>query len=141
MADNPQGQTQGGSAKPSLNWQAPQAPKPAAPTPPTTQPPPANKTSEGPSSPTSTYVMIFIVGLIIGILLGWAIAGSRNGRTSDTASSTTTSIDTSNMGAASAPTSPDITVNSPQPAGNNVLVAKASVSQPTWVLVYDNING
>ena len=35
----------------------------------------------------------------------------------------------------------DLTVMSPQAAGNSVAIAKAAVSVPTWIVIYENNNG
>jgi hypothetical protein len=99
---------------------------------------------------TGTYVSIFIAGVIIGALVGWGIAGSHHGGlTALTATSTeTAATSTSSQGQHStAPvlnitsTSGDFVISSPQTAGFDVAVSRVVVSQPTWVVVYEDHAG
>ncbi len=100
--------------------------------------------------------MGFIAGLIVGALIVsiWFTSGG-SGSTGSTATTTsmtdtTGASDTTGMqsttgdvGAATiAPSSnPTITVPSPQAAGMTVGVTYATVSVPTWLVVYESANG
>lgn len=140
------GQGQGNQQKSTLSWSQPATPS-AAPksTPPVTAAP-SNKQSSVVlnTSYTGTYVGIFVGGLIIGALIGWAISGSRqSGIASPTAASTTTTTNTSTTTDLSGSTmdSGTLTVASPQTAGFTVEVNNVQVTEPTWVVVYDNRAG
>lgn len=165
-----QGSTGSGGAKPAgLSWAQPSAQKPGNTTSsaqqkpftppllkPTTPVVPQHKMT-GQNSGMGRTVGIFASGIIIGFLLGWGWTASRPADTAKTATSTTTTktstsgttgssavgsnIGVTSSGAITAASNADLTVPSPQDAGFQVAIANASVSAPTWVVVYDNVNG
>lgn len=160
--NNGQGNNQAGQ-KSSLSWSQPSTPSSAAPSssvPPVVSTPPrstpvANTAAMEEKSYTGTYIGIFVGGIIIGALIGWAITSSHNGggsTSTSTASSTmmmaTSSASATNTGSTSAnlsdstaDTSGAFAVNSPQVAGFAVAVSNVMVSQPTWVVVYEDNAG
>ena len=158
MADN----NSSGNQKPTLSWSQPAASaqnaKPAAnstPTAPANNKPSVSKSVPESSSSAGVYIGIFVAGLIVGALIGWGISASRQTTTSSTASSTAMTETSSNSGATTGGSttsgvdlggstlgsSGNITVASPQPAGFAVAVTKASVSAPTWLVVYEDHSG
>lgn len=79
-------------------------------------------------------------GLVAGVIVAWAGTSllSRNAPSSNATSSTVSGTqETATPGQGS---SGALTVNSPQKAGLSI-AASASVSQPTWVAVYESQNG
>jgi hypothetical protein len=150
---NNQSGTQGGQKKPTLSWSHPAAAKPAAEA--NTQPAATNaaastpvKTTAGETSNIGTYIGIFVGGIIIGALIGWSITGARNTANSSAIASTTATTSkaagtTSGVNHSNSTIGPGsaVTLASNEPAGFAVAVSKASVSQPTWLVVYEDSNG
>lgn len=118
---------------------------------------PVRKDMPAQKSGMGKIVSIFVAGLVVGFLIGWGWSASRpapttttnttettsaGSETADTGSSAGSGIGISNTGTvtASATGAPSFTVPSPQDSGMQVAVASASVSQPTWIVVYDNVN-
>ncbi|HEY6021035.1 MAG TPA: hypothetical protein VIY48_14355, partial [Candidatus Paceibacterota bacterium] len=126
------------------------------------------KMSPNNGNATARYAGIFVGGLIVGVVFAWgwsaithkndAVATSStstvattNGTTSSTkTSSTKTAATTNTKATAAANTSvagsvvlgnAELTITSPQKAGQSVAVSKVEVSKPTWVVVYDDNNG
>jgi hypothetical protein len=98
------------------------------------------------------YIGIFVVGLVVGVLIGWGIVGTRGA--SDTTAMNTTGTSTSMAGTMTGSTTAGgvdlsgstmgvtgLTVPSPQIAGIIVTVSHIDVSNPTWVVVYEDNNG
>ena len=158
MADNNQ--------KPTLSWSQPAQPKPVvnthntntapvAPVTTGTSPVPPVKSNTAPiaaaTTNTGTYVGIFVAGLIIGALIGWGITSSNSGSTSTMATSTAMTATSTSQATGSnvnlngstigAGTNGSITLASTEPAGFAVNISSMSVSQPTWVVVYQDNNG
>lgn len=168
MADNntPGGQqNQGGQQKPTLSWSQPAVPakpvtngaaKPAAPA--------LAKASVAQStSSMGTYIGIFVAGIIAGALIGWAISysGNKGGTVSTTASSTSSraaetsdgSTNTVSGSNTATPPSQGMPASSSsgnisslmlapvQQAGFAVTVDKVTVTQPTWLVVYEDRGG
>jgi hypothetical protein len=138
--NNNQGGQQTQGQKSSLSWSQPIVPARTA-TPPVV---PDKK------SYTGTYTSIFIAGIIIGALVGWAIAGSHHsGAAAITATSTqtaatstsSTTLQTTASTQSITNTSGDFVVSSPQAAGFAVGVSRVVVSQPTWVVIYEDHAG
>ena len=98
-------------------------------------------------SHTGTYVGIFVGGLIVGALIGWAIAGSNgSGTAGPSASSTAQQAGTStassvNLSGSAVGVPGSFNVSSPQVAGFAVGVTNVQLSEPTWVVVYEDHAG
>lgn len=106
-------------------------------------------------SSASRYAGMIVLGVIAGVLIAWGFSAARKGTpsTATNASSTVSTQGTQAVGSASdnlgintnsAPAigaDPGFTIMSPQTAGSQVVVYKAIVSQPTWIVVYDNKGG
>lgn len=139
----PNGQPQNGQ-KSGLSWVTPAAgAKPAAPA--VTQ-----KTLPVPVANTSTnmaaYIGTLVCGIVIGVLLAWGYSALRGDSASvaanTTKADTTASVSNSTSDTPTIAASSDsLTVASSQKAGMNVAVSKVVVNKPTWVVVYDNVNG
>ncbi len=162
--NNPTGNQQGGQGnnqggqKPTLSWSQPVAAngnaKPAAPVAPAKTTPTSSAATQAQSN-MGTYVGIFVAGLIIGALIGWGITTGKSGTPSGTASSTSmastsgaTNITSStgstasvDLSGSSAGSNSGVTVASPQTAGFAVTISKVSITQPTWLVVYEDHNG
>jgi hypothetical protein len=136
-------QNQSGSQKPTLSWNVPPA-KPATPTVEEKQkilpaaPQPVAKTTvpAAAMSRNRLYGGVFL-GLVVIALLVWAYVGRSSGTAShtNTEANATTGTTTQSMGG-----TVDFSVES-QPAGGSVTVSNVHVSQPTWIVVYDDMNG
>jgi hypothetical protein len=132
--------------KSGLSWSTPAPVQPSL----TASKPAASKTAPVISnSKTGTYAGILAGGIIVGVLLSWgwtAIRGTTR-PVGATTSATTTAGDnnaalTSTVSSAEqTQTDSSLLVNSPQKAGDSVMVASVSVAKPTWVVVYEEDNG
>lgn len=137
-------QNQGTTSNAQPNKEAkPQAPTKASPA-------PAAAATNGSSA--GKYVGMVVVGILAGVIVAWgwnAMRSSSSDTTSNATSTTKTTgvakndskslgIDTSSVALGS---DPGLTLMSPQPAGNSVAITKAIVSEPTWVVVYEDQNG
>ncbi len=86
------------------------------------------------------------VVVVILLIIAWSLWGGSNGSTSTTATSTETGADT-DTDMTGVPTmtatagTGSLTVASPQNAGLTVAVTSVTVSAPTWVVVYESMNG
>jgi len=140
------------------NASAPQAAKTPAPA----AKPAAVHTPAPAAAPSNagTYVGIFVAGVVVGALIGWGFTSS-NGGTSTTASSTVETASSTSTGASNTQTSTSgssqsgavnlagssvgssgaIALAPTESAGFAVAVTKISVSQPTWLVVYEDNNG
>ena len=142
--------------KPSLSWSQTPPPAPTQPVTPPPQKPSASKAAapaEG--SNVGAYVSIFVAGIVIGALIGWGITSARSGGTPSATMSTSTMTETgtgtstsmtgttgSTTGASDTDmNAASIVVPSPQQAGFAVAISKMSVSEPTWLVVYEDHNG
>ena len=155
MSDNNQN-------KPTLSWSQPAQPKPAVNTNnasvPTAATPTVNNKNDAQAaqaaSNTGTYVGIFVAGLIIGALIGWGITSSGTGNTSGASSTASTSAMTATSTASATGSNVNlngstigsgstgsITLAATEPAGFAVTITNMSVSQPTWLVVYEDHNG
>ncbi len=100
-------------------------------------------------TPDSSRRLALIVGAVVVLVLlvgAWLTWG--NGSTSGTATSTdqmmgsSTDSGTDMTGVPTTGSSTGgLTVVSPQSAGLSVAIAKINVPQPTWIVVYDSMNG
>jgi hypothetical protein len=134
--------------KSSLSWSTPTPTQPsltvakAASAPKTASVAPVN-------SKTGTYVGILAGGIILGVLLSWGWSAARgNPQPVATTKSATTAAGDNNAALTSTMSSNEQTqtdssllVNSPQKAGDSVMIASVSVAKPTWVVVYEENNG
>jgi hypothetical protein len=156
---------QSGSGKPTLSWTSSQqklTPPTTPPVVPPAQPPKNNSNNTQKTNPNNpqksnmpTYAGIFVGGLVVGVLVGWSVVGMRGSDTTATtvnndnqASTTTTTSMTNTSGSGttmdlsgSTVGAAGLTITDPQAAGLEVAVAKAVVSAPTWVIVYEDHNG
>ena len=90
-----------------------------------------------------------VLGVIAGILIAWAWSAYRSPKASVPAGTTATStaVSTNNTPGIDTSVVPllasgqNLTIVSPQTAGNRVAVAKAVVSSPTWIVIYENNAG
>ncbi len=136
--------------KPGLSWSAPAStPKPATPAPSMQKSAPVT-TPTGPS--TAKYVGMIVVGVIIGVLIAWAWSAAHtptdNTQTTSTSTSqnsndnsTATTDTNSDSGTPAEGSDPSLLVMSPQKAGSSVAISKAIVTEPTWVVIYENKGG
>jgi hypothetical protein len=101
-------------------------------------------------SSVSRSVGIFAAGIIIGVLLSWGYGAAvdRSITAGPNATSTTQGKQTTNnrSGAGIAigtdgTAQSSFTVEDPQAAGKKVTITKAVVSKPTWIVVYDDVDG
>lgn len=107
--------------------------------------------SSGPTnnSHTATYAGLVVAGVVAGILIGWGITNMQSGGpTGSTATTTpttnttgTTATTTTSSGTPAVSSDPSLLILTPQSAGTEVVVTKAIVSEPTWVVVYESRNG
>ncbi len=146
MADNT---NQGNQQKPTLSWSQP-AVNNANNTKPQAAPAAAStgtsKVAASDASNMGTYIGIFVAGVIIGALIGWGITGSRTvDTTGNTATNTATSTDTTSgvdlTGSTVGANGKSVILASTQTAGFAVAISKAMVTQPTWVVVYEDRSG
>ncbi len=123
-----------------LSWTSPQGSKTPAPAAPDTAAPSEDVSNAG------KLVGWVVAGIVVGVVVIWGISAllsrTPNTETPGTAATSTTSGNTSagsiQPGAGS---DPSLNVHSPQKAGNSVAIAKAIVSEPTWVVVYESRDG
>ncbi len=163
------GNTQGGSNKPSgLSWSMPpaqssapantntqsakpvQSPLPTAAARPASQKPPASsaqsKVKETINNKTKMLVgVIVVVAVVAGgwKMFGSDIASAPGGKTNTPVASDTKSA-TGGSSSSAVPTTAaanNLTIPSPQDAGAEVSVSSATVSEPTWLVVYELNNG
>lgn len=97
------------------------------------------------------YTGIFVGGLVVGVLIGWGIVGSRQSSTATTmtdnatAATATSATSSTTVGAMNLSGSTmglsGLTIPSPQNAGTSVTISEVSVSEPTWVVVYEDTKG
>jgi len=119
-----------------LSWSAPKTVQPASM--PATAPKPAPKARVSYSASvsqgaTAKVVGWLAVGVVAGVVIAWAgTATLRPG--------SSTAGPLQNAGAANIATS-TLGVPSPQKAGMEVMVARAEVSAPTWITVYETRDG
>lgn len=101
-------------------------------------------------SNTATYAGIFVVGIVIGVLVAWGYGSLRGrGTVSATASSSAKTVGTTPTTTAGTKTTPvaaeqtgsDLSVLSPQKAGQSVVISQAKIAEPTWVVVYEDRDG
>lgn len=89
---------------------------------------------------------VVVVVLLIGAWLTWGTGNSSNMASSTDemmGSSTTTGTDMTGVptGSPSTNSNGGLTIPSPQSAGLSVALSSITVAQPTWVVVYDSLNG
>ena len=131
MQDNKGENKQGG-----LSWSTP-----AAYQPPVQNQAPAPKpfVAPKPQSNITKYASMVALGIIAGVIIAWSWSAVRAPKESSAPADTNLGVD-----ASTAPilaSSFNLTIASPQAAGNSVAVAKADVSAPTWIVIYENNAG
>jgi len=98
------------------------------------------------------YAGMVVVGVIAGVIVAWGYSAWRApGGTANNTNATSTSSLTGtpaggdnlgvDVGTAALGSNISLSIASPQSAGNSVAVARAVVSAPTWVVIYENNNG
>src|SRR3989344_1500514 len=129
--NNSNNQKQGG-----LSWSTPvQSPLPV-------QKPAAAPKVQDPAKPASNsrkYISMIILGVIAGVIIAWGYSALRSPQEAVSTADTNTGADASIVPALASGLG--LTIASPQIAGNSVAVAKAAVSAPTWIVVYENNGG
>lgn len=81
-------------------------------------------------------------GIVAGVVIAWgATAAFKNSGTAATSTAQNTSNSTSTTTSLGQGSDPSLTVMSPQKAGSSVSIAKAIVSDATWVVVYESRDG
>ena len=90
------------------------------------------------ASNSTKYISMIVLGVIAGVIIAWGYSALRSPQEASTAD-TNTGSDTST--ALISASGLGLTIASPQIAGNSVAVAKAAVSAPTWIVVYENNAG
>ncbi len=101
------------------------------------------------STPVATYVVMVVGGIIIGVLLAWGWTSLRSQNGEGVTTSTSTKTNTANTGTSGKVTSgitnigqsDELTVPSPQKAGQSVVITQANIGAPTWVVVYEDRDG
>ncbi len=119
---------------------------------PAQSPPPANKQFAAPKPPPITivapaqssakrYAVMIALGIIAGVIIawGWSAFNAAPASTSSAPEDKNLGVDASSAPVLGSDTG--LTIASPQAAGNSVAVAKAAVSVPTWIVVYESNNG
>lgn len=150
--NNSNGQKQNGPASQQggLSWSTPAAPVQTPAQKPAMQPKavPAAPVKAPPASSRSTkYTGMVVAGVVAGILIGWGWTAFRSPTSDVTVEQGKTSTDTgTNLGVdtntvPALGSNPSLTITSPQPAGTSVAIAKAIVSVPTWIVIYENNSG
>jgi hypothetical protein len=97
-------------------------------------------------SKSAKYIGMIVVGILAGVVIAWGATSFRSSSVAENGSADGTASTSKNLGVdtTSVPSlgsDPSLTIMSPQPAGMSVQVAKAIVSSPTWVVVYEDSNG
>ncbi len=92
------------------------------------------------SANSAKYIGMIVVGIIAGVVVAWAWvalgpSGSMLTKNDALATSTPTG------GVTGVGSNAGLTIMSPQAPGKSVAIAKAVVSTPTWVVVYENKEG
>src|SRR3989338_748980 len=98
------------------------------------------------------YAGMVVVGVIAGVIVAWGCSAWRapGGTANNTNATSTTSLTGTpaggdnlgvDVGTAALGSNISLSIASPQSAGNSVAVARAVVSAPTWVVIYENNNG
>ena len=150
-----QGGSQGhsGAEKPGgLSWSQPQQPNSFAPKPfvPSTPPVAHSTQSAAPvitiphaDESTTSRTIAIVSGLVIVVaLVAWMIASRSKTPMAVVPSSVATTTTTTPTNTATAGVElHGLAVPSPQDAGSKVTVSHIEVTQPTWVVVYENNNG
>jgi len=127
-----------------LSWSVPQTPSPKPAEPPKDKPkekkPATPPAVSGPTANASKVAGWIAAGIVAGVVIAWG--GSTLLQRNETSSPTSTAADTlkepGGMGTGSDQT---LSIPSPQKAGRSVTVAKAVVSEPTWIVVYESRGG
>ncbi len=99
-------------------------------------------------SGTARYAGFVAAGVILGVLVAWG-AGAWRSKPANTGTTTTVNttdtkapvLDTSGATIVAEGSDPSLLVMSPQAAGLSVAIDKAIVSEPTWVVVYEDNAG
>ena len=91
------------------------------------------------ASNSTKYISMIVLGVIAGVIIAWGYSALRSPQEAASTSDTNTGADTST--ALISASGLGLTIASPQIAGNSVAVAKAAVSAPTWIVVYENNAG
>ena len=91
------------------------------------------------ASNSTKYISMIVLGVIAGVIIAWGYSALRSPQEAASTADTNTSSDTST--ALISASGLGLTIASPQIAGNSVAVAKAAVSAPTWIVVYENNAG
>ena len=93
------------------------------------------------------YAGFAAAGVIIGVIVAWG-AGAWHSAPTKTAQNSTNTINSNNdavvgtdAGMPAEGSDASLVVMSPQSAGTEVQISKAIVSEPTWVVVYENQDG
>lgn len=133
---NPQGGQPSAAPKAAVPA-APQAAKPATPA-------PAVKTAIAAATNRSAAKITgwVAVGIVAGVLIAWGITSiARHGAPATTAGSLQEATSSAEAGQSGQQAPALLTVSSPQAAGLKVAVSGVTVSEPTWVVVYESRNG
>ena len=91
------------------------------------------------ASNSTKYIGMIVLGVIAGVIIAWGYSALRSPQEAASTADTNTGSDTST--ALISASGLGLTIASPQIAGNSVAVAKAAVSAPTWIVVYENNAG
>lgn len=153
-----------------LSWSQPQLPKTApapasaASTPSSAKPisasanPAKKSVSNNQSSGTGKLIALFVAGVVVGAIAiwGWTQMGDQAPATVTTntnntgTTGTTNTIPTGTTGSTNTNTGTSATTAAggtqafsvaSQPAGLAVAITSVSLTQPTWIVIYDSING
>lgn len=135
MQENNNNQKQGG-----LSWSTPaQSPIPVQ------KPVVAPKVQVMPSKPASNstkYIGMVALGIIAGVVIAWGWSALRSpNEPAVTAGTNQNGAATTSENIPAAGSDFGLTVASPQIAGNSVAIAKAGVTAPTWIVIYENKDG
>ncbi len=87
---------------------------------------------------------IFAAGIVVGVLVSWGYSATTNRTTvaDDNGAATAQSSQGAGLSvAADGSAQSSFEVVTPQAAGKKVAIARALVSKPTWVVVYDSVGG
>ena len=131
-----------------LSWSAP-ATKSSAPVTPNVSP--AKPLEVQKMSSTAKYAGFIAAGIVLGVFVAWGAGAWQSGKSAVVASNSmvkTTNdtsgapaMDTSTATMAAEGSDPSLLISGPQVPGTSVIIDKAIVSEPTWVVIYEDQNG
>ncbi len=106
------------------------------------QPPLSMSTAQ--KSPVARYAGFIAGGIVLGVIIAWGAGAWRSSpevSSTSTVDGVNTTADANNVATTTVGSGASFSIVSPQPAGTEIAVAKAVVSEPTWVVIYEDNAG